>query len=230
MAQETLQAEASVALTHTHDMWRWLLASPNYEIVVAEARGQLGAGRIYEDGDTAWLTDVVAPAKGALHALIDRARAVRPEVMIVHRPAGLLSAMLADVGEVDDELGWFFVRVEDAVALLNGLRPELDARLSGSNLDGFSGTFTLSQYTSSATCEISAGVTGPFHVGEAVPYPVSAGASGVPPDLIADLVLGPHGAGELERLHGDVLLGEQRELMEVLFPPLVADIQTWVVP
>ncbi len=43
-------------------------------------------------------------------------------------------------------------------------------------------------------------------------------------------MLGPHGAAELESLHGDVLLGEQRELMEVLFPPMSADIQTWVIP
>lgn len=229
-AQREVQAEAGLALSHGEQMWRWLIASPNYEVVVAEGRGQLGSGRIYEDGESAWLCDVTAPAKGALHALIAHARTIAPDVTVVHRHAAMLSAMLASVGEIDDELGWYYVRVGDPVALLDGIRDELARRVAASDLAGYDGTFTLSLYRSSIVTEFDNGVPGPMRAGPPLPYPVSAGASGVPPDLIPDLVLGPHGVGELERLHGDVLLGEQRDLMEVLFPRLVADVQTWVIP
>jgi hypothetical protein len=59
---------------------------------------------------------------------------------------------------------------------------------------------------------------------------VSQGGCGVPPDLVAHLILGPLGALELERRHADVLLGERGELMDVLFPPQTVDVQSWVWP
>lgn len=229
-AQAAVQAEASVALTHPEPMWRWLVDSPNYEVVVAEARGQLGVGRIYEDEDAAWMCDVVAPAKGALHALIGRARQVAPDVSIVHRHASMLSTMLNGVGELENELGWYYVHIPDPVVLLNGMRSELAERLAGSSLAGYSGPFTLSLYRSSVSCEFADGNPGEFVAGEAIPYPVSAGASGVPLDRVADLIFGPHGAEDLEQLHGDVLLGDQRDLMRILFPAQIPDIQTWVIP
>ncbi len=229
-AQATVQAEASLALSHTEQMWRWFLESPNYRVIVAEARGQIGVARIYEDDDTAWMTDVVAPARGALGALVGVARLVEPAVTIVQRPAGLLRAMVDALGEAEDEMGWFYAHIGDPLRMLDGIRPELAARIARSHLAGYSGPFTLSMYRSSISCEFSDGVPGEMRPGEAIPYPVSAGASGVPPDRLPDLLLGPHGAASLETLHGDVLLGDQRELMEVLFPPIVPDIQTWVIP
>ncbi len=229
-AQDVVQGEATVALSHNEEMWHWLLKSPNYQVVVTEGRGQFGMARVYEDGETAWMCDVVAPAKGALHALIAHARTVEPEVTVVHRHAGMLSSMLQNVGELEDELGWYYVRIGDPRVMLDGMRTELERRLAESPLYGYTGDLTLSLYGSSVTCRLDDGAVGSIEVGDPIPYPVSAGASGVPADLIADLVLGPHGAAELERLHGDVLLGDQRSLMTVLFPPQIPDIQTWVIP
>jgi hypothetical protein len=57
--------------------------------------------------------------------------------------------------------------------------------------------------------------------------PISKGGSGVPPDVLAPLLLGPLGAGGLEARHGDVMLGRQRELMEAMFPPLSSDLLTF---
>jgi hypothetical protein len=57
--------------------------------------------------------------------------------------------------------------------------------------------------------------------------PISKRGSGVPPDLLAPLLLGPFGAGGLEARHGDVLLGRQRALMEALFPPASSDLLTF---
>lgn len=229
-AQQEAQADATVALTHSPAMWRWLIASPNYHVVIADTKAGTATGRIYDDGETAYLGDVVAPTKAALHGLIATARLVQPEVTVLHRPLGLLPAMLSAVGEHNDEHGWYYVRIGDVAAFVDAIRPELDARIAASPLADFEGTLTLSQYRSSVSCPISGGIVGAAVPGGPIPYPVSAGASGVPLDLVPDLVLGPHGASELELLHGDVLLGEQRALMDVLFPPATADIQTWVFP
>jgi predicted N-acetyltransferase YhbS len=227
-AQADVQAEAGVAATHPEQLWKWLIASPNYEVVIAEHRDQVAAGRIYLDGDTALLGDVVAPTRAALHALIAHARDLEPSVAVAHRPASMLSAMLTGLGSPVNELGWYYVRVPDEAALLEVLRPELEARLARSPLDGFTGTFTLSTYVASVTCEIEEGRFGPMTSGGPIPYPVSEGGSGVPPDLFPRLLLSPLGALELERLNGDVLLGDQRDLMAALFPPVTSDIQTWV--
>ncbi len=227
-AQRSVQSEAALAFTHSPDMWRWLIASPNYDVLITEHKGQVGVARIYQDADSALMCDVVAPTRGALHALIQRARTIEPSVSVVRRPAGLLGAMLDTIGETEDEFGWYYVRIGDPAAFLDALRPELAARLARSRLAGYTGRLTLSMYRSSLSCEFVDGDPGGVEVGGPIPYPVSAGASGVPADRFPDLVLGPHGAAELERLHGDVLLGEQRELMEALFPPLSADVQSWV--
>lgn len=227
-AQTEVQAEADVEAAHPEQLWKWLMASPNYEIVIAEHRDQVAVGRIYVDGDTALLGDVVAPTRAALHGLIAHAREMEPTVAVVHRPASMLSAMLTGLGQPVNELGWYYVRVPNETALLEVLRPELEARLARSSLDGFTGTFMLSTYVASVTCEIEDGKFGSMMAGGPIPYPVSAGGSGVPPDLFPRLLLSPLGALEMEHLHGDVLLGDQRDLVAALFPPVTSDIQTWV--
>jgi hypothetical protein len=60
--------------------------------------------------------------------------------------------------------------------------------------------------------------------------PISKGGSGLPPDAVASLVLGPHGALGLEELLADCHLGRQRELMAALFPPRTADLLTFYLP
>lgn len=60
--------------------------------------------------------------------------------------------------------------------------------------------------------------------------PLSKGGSGVPPDAVASLVLGPYGALEPEERLPDCLLGRQRRLMAALFPPVTADLLTFYLP
>ena len=50
------------------------------------------------------------------------------------------------------------------------------------------------------------------------------------PDRIASLILGPLGAAGLAELNPDVNLGEQEDLMQILFPPQTCDVHSWVVP
>lgn len=60
--------------------------------------------------------------------------------------------------------------------------------------------------------------------------PISKGGSGVPPDAIASLVLGPYGAAGLEQRLPDCHLGRQRALMSALFPPRASDLLTFYLP
>lgn len=229
-AQIGAQSEADLAVTHPEHLWRWLIESPNYDVIVAESRDQIAVGRIYLDGETAYLGDVVAPTRAALHALVAHARSSEPTVAVLHRPSGLLTAMLSGLGVVLDEHGWYYGRVADPVAILDALRPELESRLGRSSLSGYSGELLLSWYRGSLRCDITDGSLGTIRADGPVPYPVSAGGSGVPDDLIPRLLFGPYGAAEMEVMHGDVLLGEQAELMAALFPAVTSDVQTWVFP
>ena len=88
----------------------------------------------------------------------------------------------------------------------------------------------LSTWSSHVRFTIGPQGLGPVASGGAFQYPVSSGGSGVPPDLLAPLLLGPHGALGLEERHPDVLLGRQRELMAALFPPQRADLLTYYLP
>lgn len=60
--------------------------------------------------------------------------------------------------------------------------------------------------------------------------PISKGGSGVPPDALAPLLFGPHGAVGLEERLPDCYLGRQRDLMAALFPQVTADLLTFYVP
>ena len=57
--------------------------------------------------------------------------------------------------------------------------------------------------------------------------PVHYGGSGVPPDLVADLVFGPRGAEALDERYSDLNLGRRQGLMSVLFPAQSSDILTY---
>src|SRR5690606_31333066 len=71
---------------------------------------------------------------------------------------------------------------------------------------------------------------GPVTTGGPEQYPMSKGGSGIAPDAVPPLLLGPEGAVGLARLLPDVWLGSQRELMDAPFPPVRADLLTCYLP
>jgi len=111
--------------------------------------------------------------------------------------------------------------------LLEAVRSELSARLAASPFSSERGELLLSFYSSSATLTYDNGSITGIVRGPALQAPVHRGGSGVPPDLVADLVFGPHGAEALDDLFPDLNLGRRRGLMSVLFPPQSTDILTY---
>ena len=57
--------------------------------------------------------------------------------------------------------------------------------------------------------------------------PVSKGGSGLAPETVPGLLLGPYGALGLEEREPDCHLGGQRDLMAALFPPVTSDLLTF---
>jgi hypothetical protein len=119
--------------------------------------------------------------------------------------------------------------VPDVAALLTHLAPVLQERLRAAGLDRDQ-ELLLSTYRQHWRLRVGPAGVEVVTRGAAEQAPVSKGGSGVPPDAIASLLVGAQGAAGLEELLPDCLLGRQRELMTVLFPPLTADLLTFYLP
>ena len=226
------QAAADVAMAPSLRCQRWIIQRSGSESWVAERDGSIVAtARILPDGEAADIGDFAAIDDAATHALLTHLAAGVPRLRVQHRPMALSEGALADwtVGPTTEERDteWLYARIPDLVALLEHLRPELQRRLDESGLPDLPERLTISSYRSHVSADLSGGRIGAFSPGGPMQAPNSRGGAGIPPDVWAPLLLGPHGALGLEHLHPDVLLGPVRDLMGVLFPPVSADIRTF---
>ena len=227
--QSHMAASAHVVAEHDPLMWSWLIDSPVYRVVLAlRANEPVAMLRIYVDDDDHFLLDVAASDPATFRALVGHACSPKGTTTLVTRPG--LDDLTAGLGDQEHDGYAYYTRVPDLAGLLTAIRPELNARLLASDLHTSDGELLLSVYRESYRFPIEDGVLGDPVAGGTVQAPVSQGGSGIPPDLISHLLLGPAGALELEQRNADVLLGKQRELMHVLFPPQTVDVQTWVIP
>lgn len=224
--QSEAQSAAGVAFSHPDHLWHWMVDSPVYRVVIASSGGESSMARGYGE-DEAFVMEVAGASTDGLRAAISGA-ASGSTARVYHRPG---VPAIAGLGGDERPSGYaYYARIVDPPAVLGALRPEFDALLEASPLAGWTGTFLLSTYHSSITMEVSEGRFGRPEVGGPMQAPVAAGGSGVPPDLLAHLLVGPLGAEGLATRHPDVLLGRQADLMGVLFPPRTADVHTWVAP
>lgn len=227
-AQESLARAADVSLTTNEFMWDIYRRSPSYEVVIARGPGGYGFGRVYSWEDDRYLTDVVAHSSAGAAALVNAAsESGGHELSVMSRPGA--RPYLDELAPWTPSHDAYYVRVADPVALLEALRPELSRRLNAAKED-LEGDALISLYGSSIRFTYGDQRVGPMRREGGVPGPISEGGSGVAPDLIVSLMLGPLGAAGLAERHPDVNLGEQAELMQVLFPPQTCDVHTWVVP
>jgi predicted N-acetyltransferase YhbS len=228
--QALAQESADVAASFPDDVRSWFVRSPNYRTVIARrAETPVGMVRAYEHDGEVWVFEVVASQPEVLGSLLDAVRG-NGDVGVLHRPASPAGVFIGSFGETSDNTEAYYGKVLDVEALLNALRPTFDQRLAEAGLDDLTHTWMLSTYVASYGAEIVNGSFGPITTGPGIQAPASKGGSGVPPDLMATMIVGRDGITELNRWHGDVYLGKQAAIMDALFPPQEVDILTWIVP
>jgi predicted N-acetyltransferase YhbS len=230
--QDRTQAVAGVAMCHSDAAWEWMFSSETVRLRLAEREGNaIGTARVApeDDDEHTALSELATSEASVVLALVQDARGSggARTVQVTERADGVVQKAFAGLAEHCDSGDEFLLRVPDPVALLEAVRPELAARLSESPFASEAGDLLISFYSSSATLSYANGTITGIDRGTAMQAPVHRGGSGVPPDLLGDLVFGPHGAESLDDLYPDLNLGRRQGLMSALFPPQSADILTY---
>jgi hypothetical protein len=240
-AMDALQAEAQggadVWMPHSPACWRWLVERDGSEQWLAVRAGAVvGVARVVsgEDADDATLVAELAAADDeAALALVARAAAAgggEGGGVEVQRRASTPPALDALLAPPEEPPEWYYGRVERLGPLLVHLAPVLQARLEAAALGDRDHEVLLSSWRSHVRFTVGPSGFRLLAEGGQEQAPIHQGGSGVPPDALAPLLLGPHGAVGLEERLPDCLLGRQRELMAALFPPVTADLLTFYVP
>ncbi len=225
--QEQAQASADVRMGHRPRCWRWLIERGGPTLWVAEDDGAV-VGMSRTEGDA--VGELAAPADEVLLALVAHAAEHADEKIAVQQRTGVGSALESFLGAPTEQPDWYYARVPDMASLLGHLAPALQARLRAAGLGDREHEVLLSSWRSHIRFTIGPSGFRVLGQGGAEQAPISKGGSGVPPDALASLVLGPYGAAGLEERLPDCLLGQQRDLMTALFPPRTADLHTFYLP
>lgn len=242
--QLTEQQHVTVSMPHSPGCWRWLVARDGSAQWVAERDGVIVAtaratppeeGLVLGEvaGDRPGVESIVAHAhRVAQHHATAAGSATSAKVEAMDRPGTAVHSVIGPLLAPVDPLGgghWYYARIERLAPVLDLLRPVLSSRWTAAG-GARAHDVVLSSFRSHVRFRLDDDGMGAVTEGGPLQAPVSAGGSGVPPDVIAPLLLGPHGALALERLHPDVLLGRQREVMAALFPPVLSDLLTFYLP
>ncbi len=222
------QAGADVRMEHSAGCWRWLVQRSGSTQLVAERDGTIIATARQTPPEEGVVLGEMAGSDAGLRALV-AAAAQHGDVAVLER-AGSSTALLAEIAEPPDAPDraqeWFYARIGALAPLLDHLRPVLLERFRAAGLGGRHEVL-LSSWRSHVRFTIDDDAMSEVVAGGPEQAPISKGGSGVPPDALAPLLLGPFGAAGLETRHGDVMLGRQRDLMEALFPPMTSDLLTF---
>jgi ribosomal protein S18 acetylase RimI-like enzyme len=221
------EAGIDVRMAHSAGCWRWLVQRSGSAQLVAECDGTIIATARQTPPDEGVVLGELAGTDRGLRALVSAA-ARHGDTAVLERTG--LDALLAEIAEPpeapDRSREWFYARVGSLAPLLDHLRPVLLERFRAAGLGGHHEVL-LSSWRSHVRFSIDEDSMSEVVAGGPEQAPISKGGSGVPPDALAPLLLGPYGAAGLETRHGDVLLGRQRDLMEALFPPMTSDLLTF---
>jgi hypothetical protein len=229
--QAPVRSAADVAVRFADQLSGLVIRSPLYQTVVAEFRETPAAvGRLYVDGDTAYVLDLAAGDRSGVTAILAEMsrRASGADVTLLERPG--LRLHTDDLGTVRPTGDAYYARIGDPVRFMNAARPEFERRLRESPLAGASGDAMVSLYTSSIRFGFDRGSLTEFSAGPGEQAPISKGGSGIAPDHLVSVLVGDEGFAGLAARHPDVKGGRQTELMEALFPAQTSDVQSWVVP
>jgi len=201
------------------------------QLVVAQREGQIvgfaqlearpGAERLYVQ--PAMAADDQA-ARALLHHAVTQGAAHGELVVAFDNPGTTYGQVLGGVGGPVHHSHGIYVRVPDAVALVDALRPVLSERLTASRFADRRGVLSVSLYESGVSISYDQGVVTDVAPTDAVEDPFESEGVGIPPDLVGALVFGRFGAEALQHRVDDVTLGRHAGLMEVLFPRLQAEL------
>jgi GNAT superfamily N-acetyltransferase len=228
--QDRAQAYADLRMPHSDACWGWLLTHEATEVWVADRAGQpAGMLRTLPPAEGAAAAELATEDEQAALALLGHAAGRVQEPLLVQHRGGLPAEVTARLAPPSELAEWYYARVPELPALLHHLAPVLRERLEAAGLDRDQ-ELLLSTYRQHWRLRIDAAGVAALTHGGAEQAPVSKGGSGIPPDAIASLLVGTHGAAGLEERLPDCLLGRQRELMTALFPPLTADLLTFYLP
>lgn len=233
--QHAEQQVADIAMAHGPACWRWVVARHGSVCRTAIRDGDVvGFVRTLPPDEAAVVGELLAADAGAASTLLAAAVAARRDTLVLDRPLGVagraIAPWLADAPDADRDMEWYYVRLPDLVGLLDRIRPVLQHRLDEAPGVRIPDRLLISSYRFHVVADVVDGRVGEFRRGGPLQSPVGAGGAGVPVDQWAPMLFGPTGACGLERVVPDVRLGRIRDVMEVLFPPVTADVSTFYVP
>lgn len=227
--QDAAQRRFDVRMPHSPGCWRWVVQrSGSHQLVAVRDGVVVATARATPPEEGIVLGEIAGDDEG-IRALV-AAQAVLGEVTLLERPGTALDAVVdehtAPHPLPDRTREWFYSRVADAAPLLDHLRPALVDRFRASGIGGRHEVL-LSSWHHHVRFTIDDDGMSAVVAGGPEQAPGVKGGAGVPPDQMAPLLLGPHGAAGLEARHADVRLNRIRDLMEILFPPLRSDLLTF---
>ena len=228
------QSAASIAMNHSDACWSWMLDREASDVWVAESGREMAASaRVVITGDGVILSEIAGsdPGVDALFAHAHTASA--GPVQAVERPHTLVATNVErHCQALEGPAGhhsWYYGRVSDFASLLQHLSPELQRRWSEAGRTD-TASVLISFWRSHVAFEIGPAGIANVRTGGPEQSPISKGGSGLPPDSIPELIFGPDGALGIEEKRPDCYLGTQRDVLDILFPPQLADLMTFYLP
>jgi predicted N-acetyltransferase YhbS len=225
--QASCQRHADLVAPSSEARWLWVLQLDHHPVVVAEEDGRIEAmARVYVDESGVEMTETAARSVQASDAVIGFARSLGPpglEVVVPDRSGGG-AHFLRGRNEMLMERGAIFVRATNPGMLFEQTMGALNERLGRSSFATWSGSLLLSMYTHGLEIVVERGAITRIGAYSPDSAPPRGDEAAVPPDLVADLFLSEMGAIGLEERYPDVVFGDQRALMQTLFPPVSADV------
>ncbi|MCB1013655.1 MAG: GNAT family N-acetyltransferase [Acidimicrobiales bacterium] len=218
--------------------WEWLVtgaAGHGEELLVARRDGVAeGYARLQRHPGArvgrCEVFDAATSSVGAARALLAHARAgdLGADLAVLDRPGTPWSAALRGRASPARDYHPLYVRLPDPVGFLRHVRPVLSERLARSPFAGERGSLLVSCYMSAVRIDFADGEVTAVDAAPGIEDPFEEGLPGVAPDAMPALLLGRFGATGLEDRVDDVLLGPAGPLLDVLFPPMRADLPTTV--
>jgi predicted N-acetyltransferase YhbS len=232
--QDATQAAFDVRMPHSPSRRRWLLDHESSATWLLERSGRAVATARVRDSDGEVLVAEAAAVDGAAaDELLRRAAALSPEssLRVVERAGTVTGDQWQEVIGADSERDaqQYYVRIPDPAVLLDRLRPVLSERLANSGLERAGGDIVVSTFRRHYRLAVGGDGLGPVVAGGVMQAPGAANGAGVAPDQLGAVVFGA-GIVAVSKLRPDVYAGPDRDLFDVLFPRVTADLLTYYLP